>query len=60
MVSVDGGETWYHYDSTPQMASLMETCLVTDADLERFNQSARGYYDWDREAYPATPKEYLY
>jgi hypothetical protein len=57
MVSVDGGETWYHYDSTPHMASLMETCLVTDADLERFNQSARGYYDWDREAYPATPKE---
>lgn len=56
MVSIDGGETWYHYDSTPHMASLMETCLVTDADLERFNQSARGYYDWDREAYPATPE----
>lgn len=57
MVSLDGGETWYHYDSTPHMSSYMETCLVTDADLERFNQSARGYYDWDRDAYPATPDD---
>lgn len=57
MVSLDGGESWYHYDSTPHMASTMETCLVTDGDLERFNRSARGYYDWDREAYPATPPE---
>ena len=53
MVSVDGGKTWYHYDSTPHMESLMETCLVTDADLEQFNQTARGYYEWDRSAYPA-------
>lgn len=57
MVSLDGGESWYHYDSTPHMASSMETCLVTDGDLERFNRSARGYYDWDRESYPATPPE---
>lgn len=57
MVSLDGGEIWYHYDSTPHMSSYMETCLVTDDDLERFNQSARGYYDWDRDAYPATPDD---
>lgn len=56
MVSLDGGESWYHYDSTPHSAGLMETCLVTDADLERFNRSARGYYDWDRASYPATPE----
>lgn len=57
MVSLDGGETWYHYDSTPHLAGMMETCLVTDADLDRFNQSAKGYYYWDRDAYPATPKK---
>ena len=53
-MSLDGGESWYHYDSTPHMKALTETCLVTDADLEQFNHSARGYYEWDRDAYPAT------
>ena len=57
MVSLDGGETWYHYDSTPHLAGMMETCLVTDTDLDRFNQSAKGYYYWDRDAYPATPRK---
>lgn len=55
MVSLDGGETWYHFDSTPHLSNPVETCLVTDAELEQFNRSARGYYEWDRSAYPATP-----
>lgn len=56
MVSLDGGESWYHYDSTPHMSGYMETCLVTDAGLEQFNRSAPYYYHWDRESYPATPE----
>ena len=56
MVSLDGGETWYHYDSTPHMSTSMKTCLVTDSDLERFNRSSPYYYYWDRESYPATPE----
>ena len=57
MVSVDGGQTWYHFDATPHMDTYQETCLVTDADLERFNRSAPGYYEWDRDSYPATPDD---
>ncbi len=55
MVSVDGGQTYYHFDACPQIVCDMEICLSTDADLEKFNEEAPGYYAMDKGKYPATP-----
>ena len=56
MVSLDGGETWYHYDATPHMTYPTRTCLVTDAFLNDFNLLMPNYYYFDHEAFPATPE----
>ena len=55
MVSLDGGESWYHFDSTPHMTHPTRTCLVTDADLEAFNALMPNYYYYDQAGYPKTP-----
>ncbi len=55
MVSLDGGESWYHFDSTPHMSHPTRTCLVTDADLEAFNALMPNYYCYDQAGYPRTP-----
>ena len=57
MVSLDGGETWYHYDSTPHLTYPTRTCLITDADLEDFNQLMPNYYYFDHNSFPKTPVE---
>lgn len=57
MVSVDGGETYYHFDTTPRSGSF-NFCLVTDAYLENYDLNyQRGYYARDLSLYPATPEE---
>lgn len=56
MVSLDGGETWYHFDATPHMTYPTRTCLVTDADLEAFNELMPNYYYFDHAAFPKTPE----
>ena len=56
MVSLDGGESWYHFDATPHLTENARTCLVTDAYLEEFNQQNPNYYYFDHTAYPATPE----
>ncbi len=55
MVSLDNGETWYHYDSTPHLTYPTRTCLVTDAFLNDFNLLMPNYYYFDHEAVPSTP-----
>ena len=60
LVSVDGGETYYHYDSTPRSSSYggsRNFCLVTDAFLDAYDRYYPGYYTRDRSLYPATPEE---
>lgn len=57
MVSLDGGETWYHFDSTPHLTYPTRTCLVTDAFLNDFNLLMPNYYYFDHEAFPSTPTE---
>lgn len=54
VVSVDGGKTWYHYDSTPFLAGDV-MCLVTDATLDEFSARNWNCYNRDRSTYPATP-----
>ena len=57
MVSLDGGETWYHYDSTPHLTHPTRTCLITDAALEEFNQLMPNYYYFDQDSFPKTPEQ---
>ena len=57
MVSLDGGETWYHFDSTPHLTYPTRTCLITDADLEAFNELMPNYYYFDQASFPRTPTE---
>ncbi len=57
LVSLDGGKTYYHFDSSPHIPPFMNTCLITDAQCEEFNKVRPGYYDYDKSLYPATPEE---
>ena len=57
LVSVDGGETYYHFDTTPRSGNL-NFCLVTDAYLDNYDEYYHhGYYARDKSLYPATPEE---
>ena len=58
LVSVDSGETWYHYDSTPCIPAMDNMYLMTDADLEWYSTYCnRDFYNRDMSLYPATPVE---
>lgn len=60
MVSLDGGETYYHFDVTPRPSTIAGTwafCIVTDAYLDAWDEYAPGYYTRDLSLYPATPEE---
>jgi len=59
LVSVDGGETYYHFDCTPRSTTANGTrnfCLVTDAYLEEYMIRSPGYYIRDMSLYPSTPE----
>ncbi len=57
MVSVDGGETYYHFDTCPQAGFSVRICLATDEQAEACNEYTAGYYTFDKSNYPATPVE---
>lgn len=57
MVSLDGGETYYHLDVSPHVYFDIGTCLVTDEVLARCNLYAPGYYDMEEGKYPKTPEK---
>lgn len=59
MVSVDGGQNYYHFDSCPTTAFSTNLCLVTDAVLKKCTRIAPGYFTMDEGVYPATPEEAL-
>ena len=55
LVSVDGGETWYHFDATPRYGSGDDFCLVTDAFLDAYSEAHGGTHNRDKSLYPETP-----
>lgn len=59
LVSVDGGENWYHFDATPRIGSGDDFCLVTDAFLDAYSDAHKGSHNRDRSLYPKTPEEGL-
>ena len=55
LVSLDGGDTWYHFDSTPRYGEGDDFCLVTDSFLDAYSDSHKGSHNRDKEQYPETP-----
>lgn len=56
MVSVDGGQTYYHFDATPRVGQTEELCMVTDTFLDSFSGFHNGSHTRDKSLYPATPE----
>ncbi len=59
LVSIDGGESYYHFDATPRYGEGDDFCLVTDAFLDAYSASHKNSHNRDTALYPATPKEDL-
>ncbi len=56
LVSIDGGQTYYHFDATPRVGQTQSLCLVTDAILNAFSLENDGSHNRDISRYPATPE----
>ena len=55
LVSLDDGDTWYHFDSTPRAGEGDDFCLVTDAFIDAYSDSHKGSHNRDKSLYPETP-----
>lgn len=55
LLSMDGGETWYHFDSTPRHGDGDDFCLVTDAFIDAYSDLHEGSHNRDKSMYPKTP-----
>ena len=56
LVSVDGGKTYYHLDTTPRIGDGDDFCLVTDAFLDAYSAANKNCHNRDKSLYPATPE----
>ncbi len=59
LVSVDGGETYYHLDVTPRVGEKIRVCLITDAYLDAYSARNFNCFNRDKSLYPATPDKPL-
>lgn len=59
MVSVDGGENYYHVDTCLSVNFSDRICLATDSLLEKLSQQHYGYFAMVEGVYPPTPEEGL-
>lgn len=58
LVSVDGGENYYHLDTTPRTDPTL-FILVTDKYMDNYSAKHRNCFNRDTSLYPATPEEPL-
>lgn len=56
LVSIDGGETYYHFDITPR-PEITNFLLVSDAYLDAYSAQHGNCFNRDKTLYPATPEE---
>lgn len=56
LVSLDGGNTWYHVDTTPR-TNPASFCLVTDKFMDEYSAANGNCFNRDKSLYPATPEE---
>ena len=59
LVSVDGGENYYHFDATPRVGQTESFCLITDEALDAYSAANKFSHNRNRDLYPDTPKEAL-
>ncbi len=57
LVSIDGGNRYYHVDTTPRVGDDDKFCLVTDAFLDVYSAANGNTHLRDASLYPATPAE---
>ena len=57
LVSLDGGKTYYHLDTTPRKGEGDDFCLVTDAFMDNYSAAHGNCFNRDKTLYPATPEE---
>lgn len=55
LVSLDGGETYYHFDATPRAGDGDDFCLVTDSFIDAYSEAHDGSHNRDKSLYPETP-----
>lgn len=58
LVSVDGGNSYYHVDATPRR-NAASFCLVTDAYMDEYSAANGKCFNRDKSLYPATPEDPL-
>lgn len=58
LVSLDGGNTWYHVDTTPR-TNPASFCLVTDKFMDDYSAANGNCFNRDKSLYPATPEDTL-
>jgi len=59
LVSLDGGETYYHVDTTPRTDATL-FILVTDSYMDNYSAKHRNCFNRDKSLYPATPASFSY
>ncbi len=57
LVSIDGGDNYYHFDATPRKGTGDDFCLVTDAFLDAYSDAHKKSHNRDKSLYPATPEK---
>ena len=57
LVSIDGGQTYYHFDATPRKGDGDYFFLVTDKELDEYSNAHSKSHNRDKSLYPATPEE---
>ena len=55
LVSVDGGESYYHFDATPRVGQTVSFCLITDEELDAYSAANKNSHNRDTSLYPETP-----
>ena len=59
LVSLDGGETWYHVDATnwSEWGYKPVMCMISDRKLNEISTRHRGTHIYNADEYPSTPQE---
>ena len=57
LVSIDGGNSYYHFDCTPRLGKPFDFCLITDGALDRYSAEHKLSHNRNTALYPATPEE---
>ncbi len=55
LISLDGGQTYYHFDATPRRTGG-QFFMLTDAELDEYSNANKKSHNRDKSLYPATPE----